>query len=706
MGSDDWPEWLPGDWTVHIKKIDGRKVKCYIDPDGHKCYSKPQVYDYLKKTNKSIPVEKTQNADESGIDLSVEPSAPQTDEALESSPGGHPAKLTPRTSGRKSITRDLSECVTPGNGSSSGPSSFKRNLGDSSWLPAGWTVEDKYRKGGRSTGMKYKMYTDPSGHKFFSKPQVLNYLAKINGNAGGQEAIFAEPISATPISAWQEKPATEPDSSEMYEATEAEKIAEQTTESPRLSSDYEVSSRTPADGLPPGWIKEIRTRKSGLTTRNDPYYLHPSSEYIFCSKKDALRYLESGDVRDCASRPLKRDMNNDDTLNVNFTMNGGESTPLDQSKGTEGSNDLTNGPVEELKTNESGIENPKPVRSITGGSFPGVSFSASKVSFSASKEDNWLPDGWTVDVRCKSSGQKFKVYRDPASGKLFYSKPQVLKYLGIVDSSNSVKRKEHKSFEAPGSSPNPSPANVTSPKRSGKKREKNEDYQEVITTSAADGLPAGWIKEIRTKIYATHKRNDPFYTDPETGYIFRSKLDALRYLETGDVNLCAIRPKVKNEDGKEVFVTTDGVKKPTSGDDVSTENPGDHHTPDNTNRRVSSRATKHSSSPANTPTRASKRQKGKSPEASGEGEGDGEGQEKQGTGVNLEKQPDDDDDGNLTFDIPEDENWTDHCIDFAVKTLTNEIMFNGQPVSGGFQDENGGVETSGGVKETTPTKVN
>lgn len=43
-----------------------------------------------------------------------------------------------------------------------------------------------------------------------------------------------------------------------------------------------------------------------------------------------------------------------------------------------------------------------------------------------------------------------------------------------------------------------------------------------------------------------------YYTDPVSGYIFRSKLDALRYLDTGDINLCAIRPRKKDADGNEV----------------------------------------------------------------------------------------------------------------------------------------------------------
>lgn len=33
-----------------------------------------------------------------------------------------------------------------------------------------------------------------------------------------------------------------------------------------------------------------------------------------------------------------------------------------------------------------------------------------------------------------------------------------------------------------------------------------------------------------------------FYTDPVSGYVFRSKMDVLRYLESGDIGKCAIKP--------------------------------------------------------------------------------------------------------------------------------------------------------------------
>lgn len=107
-------------------------------------------------------------------------------------------------------------------------------------------------------------------------------------------------------------------------------------------SNIQVISRTPVEGLPEGWIKEVRVRKNGPPNKKDPvvniffhfkvgflytamfynymfdvsmqYYLDPLSEYVFLSKKDALRYLESGDVMKCVMRPYRRNVNNDDIV--------------------------------------------------------------------------------------------------------------------------------------------------------------------------------------------------------------------------------------------------------------------------------------------------------------------------------------------------------------------------------------------------------
>ncbi|EPS58890.1 hypothetical protein M569_15921, partial [Genlisea aurea] len=62
----------------------------------------------------------------------------------------------------------------------------------------------------------------------------------------------------------------------------------------------------PADELPPGWIKEIKTKKRGNMTRKDLFFTDPKSGYTFYSKLDALRYLKTDDISKCAIRPIKQ----------------------------------------------------------------------------------------------------------------------------------------------------------------------------------------------------------------------------------------------------------------------------------------------------------------------------------------------------------------------------------------------------------------
>ncbi|XP_019192138.1 PREDICTED: methyl-CpG-binding domain-containing protein 13 isoform X1 [Ipomoea nil] len=50
-----------------------------------------------------------------------------------------------------------------------------------------------------------------------------------------------------------------------------------------------------AEGLPPGWTKEIRVKKKGGKTRKDPYYIDPESGQVFRSLKEVFRYLGTKD---------------------------------------------------------------------------------------------------------------------------------------------------------------------------------------------------------------------------------------------------------------------------------------------------------------------------------------------------------------------------------------------------------------------------
>ncbi|KAL3331306.1 hypothetical protein AABB24_034899 [Solanum stoloniferum] len=68
-----------------------------------------------------------------------------------------------------------------------------------------------------------------------------------------------------------------------------------------------LSEEASVDGLPPGWKTEFRMRKNARAIKKDPYYTDPVHGYVFRSKKDVMRYLQTGDIRSCAVKPTKRD---------------------------------------------------------------------------------------------------------------------------------------------------------------------------------------------------------------------------------------------------------------------------------------------------------------------------------------------------------------------------------------------------------------
>lgn len=45
-------------------------------------------------------------------------------------------------------------------------------------------------------------------------------------------------------------------------------------------------------------------------------YIDPASGYVFHSKKDVLRYLESGDIDKCAMKPSRRQNQDEDNSTV------------------------------------------------------------------------------------------------------------------------------------------------------------------------------------------------------------------------------------------------------------------------------------------------------------------------------------------------------------------------------------------------------
>ncbi|KAL8498371.1 hypothetical protein ACS0TY_021625 [Phlomoides rotata] len=321
------PEGLPPGFIEKFKYKNGRKIKYYLDvAKGVKYSSKKEVI-RATEDNGAIVTPQKENGDENRLSID-----------------------------NKVDVISIKENDSP------------------SWLPNGWTVEEKTRYSGSSKGSVYKVYSDLScGRKFYSKAAVDRYLNtsdhtntmtvqnKIDNvdepvdEPSANEPSVDEPSANEP--SVDEPSANEPsvDEPNANEPSVDEPSTVMSPHLPFMSNTGDISNvdnklnvdaasidtpprsvsmanmgginkmkrknnsymmvgieRHTDDDLPPGWIKEIRIRKSGNKMRKDPYYTDPVSGYIFRSKRDAMRYLETNDIRKCACRPLKKELGAND----------------------------------------------------------------------------------------------------------------------------------------------------------------------------------------------------------------------------------------------------------------------------------------------------------------------------------------------------------------------------------------------------------
>ncbi|XP_074568256.1 uncharacterized protein LOC141824821 isoform X2 [Curcuma longa] len=153
------------------------------------------------------------------------------------------------------------------------------------WLPDGWTAVAKTTRSGATLWLIH----DPSTDSIFcSKEEVLKHLQeeKISNHTASQtrsvttRSMEKKLKQCLPNSLQKEN--NKPDSAEHVHDKKKDSSGE----------------------LPPGWIKEIRSRRSG--NKKDPFYIDPVSGYEFHSLKDVFRYIEAGDIDRCLSKPNKR----------------------------------------------------------------------------------------------------------------------------------------------------------------------------------------------------------------------------------------------------------------------------------------------------------------------------------------------------------------------------------------------------------------
>ncbi|KAI9117880.1 hypothetical protein K1719_011022 [Acacia pycnantha] len=257
------PDWLPEGWSVDFRTRKsgsnmGSAYKCYIEPlNGFKFYSKPEVLRYLNAHNGSgNSLKKGCTVTHSPSNVAVEKSA--MDNSL---PGS--TKEVKIGKNRTSIKSDLV----------GGDESMVADL------PTEQTREVKISENSNGN-RKDPCYTDP----------VNEYHSKMDGLRCAESEDISTHLS---------KP------------------------NKRQVQDEDISTvaieKATVDDLPPGWTKEVKIRKNGSGIRKDPYYKDPVNGYVFRSKKDAWRYIESGDITKCVFKPTKRQIDDEDNSTPSST---------------------------------------------------------------------------------------------------------------------------------------------------------------------------------------------------------------------------------------------------------------------------------------------------------------------------------------------------------------------------------------------------
>ncbi|KAF3335601.1 Methyl-CpG-binding domain-containing protein 6 [Carex littledalei] len=237
-------------------------------------------------------------------------------------------------------------------------SDFDSSKVAASWLPPGWTVENRTK----SCGSSYKVYKDlDTGMKFYSRTKVLEYLqnptsrrtpikrsraettpcnehpnwlppdwvvelkTKMSGGTVGKKyKVYVEKSTGkTFYSIRQVLDYLKPSNSSSPETKDAQSTGSEdhpdwypkgwktetesddgAAERKDKVTDTEREVTNVVEGLPPGWFKAIRYRESRAGSRYKvAHYVDPISGYAFFSTKDALRYIDNGHIKDCRMKP-------------------------------------------------------------------------------------------------------------------------------------------------------------------------------------------------------------------------------------------------------------------------------------------------------------------------------------------------------------------------------------------------------------------
>nr|XP_010325420.1 uncharacterized protein LOC101264354 isoform X2 [Solanum lycopersicum] len=528
-------EWLPPGWIVELKTRKsgshaGLSYKVYIDPStGSKFYSKPEVSKYLKTMKQNNIAGEGQTHGDGEISTTNQ----KKSEDPKIIRGGGQTRKSKRL---KSDTDQASPGIEEGSFSKLKASQDFEEVGEQS-------CTTKRKKSGitRTT----KTYPSHGAGEVFILNEKTSLGSKENG-AQSPQSKRQKPGSGCPSAKSVSSVAVDCDS---------------------------------ADELPPGWKKE--SRKNDRGTRNYLLYTDPVHGYKFHSKKEVLRYLQTGDATSCARRPTKRNVastTKDDSpttddaslKRVGGSMTGRQLFSTDELKGGESFG--TCSPAQQVESSKKqpdcSVSDPNAIiTSILAEinenhSFENVVGDAEIETVSVGVKQ---PSAVSTESDLLSEKQLLENEQEKHSSKATQQSKKSRKTESLNLGRRVSKRLAGQNAEAAadldlGERALPAVADKSASLSVNACSQEllqdsdptpetgNSDQASLNGDPSLDDLPPGWKKEIKITKKANGIRKDPLYIDPVDGYVFRSKKDVFRYLQTGDISSCAIRPVKRDLD--------------------------------------------------------------------------------------------------------------------------------------------------------------
>ncbi|KAE9459549.1 hypothetical protein C3L33_08567, partial [Rhododendron williamsianum] len=321
-----------------------------------------------------------------------------------------------------------------------------------------------------------------------------------------------------------------------------------------------VAPKSP-DWIPAGWIEQVKVTNG----KKVKYYYNSETGQKFNTKKDLIQYVER--VNLCRDEPQQTSK-----------LNESSSEPIvEQNKRSSG---RKNKRSSEPEHKEGGSE-PMPEEKGRSEPMPEHNEKSSEPMPPAMETDEtpeWLPQGWIMEVKVKSGS--LRKYKNRL--RIHYLGKESL--LGWdLDTPDTILRKESSRFpiefqlkegtlgpEDPIPSPCPMKVSFVSSLQvflalvsgslqcfvdqlSGRKFYSRPQVFEYLKTAKLDSssqqkkMGNGSVSNADMGELAEGETSSKYYTDPVSGYVFRSQRDALRYLETGETSVCAIKPKKREE---------------------------------------------------------------------------------------------------------------------------------------------------------------